>query len=56
MSKHHEEHPDYGALGIFAGYGECDDPVPGEMSDLEIEQLKAQAKRHRAEQRSKEQK
>ncbi len=24
MSKHHESHPDYGALGIFAGYGELE--------------------------------
>lgn len=27
MSKHHEEHPDYAAMGIFAGYGEGD-PKP----------------------------
>ncbi len=27
MSDHHKEHPDYAAMGIFAGYGECD-PVP----------------------------
>ena len=26
MAKHHEEHPDYEDLGIFAGYGEYDSP------------------------------
>jgi hypothetical protein len=25
MAKHHEEHPEFGELGIFAGYGELDD-------------------------------
>lgn len=24
MSKHHEDHPDYAAMGVFAGYGECE--------------------------------
>lgn len=27
MGKHHEEHPEYGELGIFAGYGECCDHI-----------------------------
>lgn len=27
MSKHHEDHPDYAAMDIFAGYGEFD-PKP----------------------------
>lgn len=27
MSDHHKEHPEYGELGIFSGYGEFD-PLP----------------------------
>jgi hypothetical protein len=27
MSDHHREHPEYGTLGVFAGYGDCD-PKP----------------------------
>lgn len=26
MAEHHKEHPDYAEMGIFAGYGEFDDP------------------------------
>ena len=28
MAKHHEDHPDYAEMGIFAGYGEQDKECP----------------------------
>lgn len=35
MSDHHKEHPEYGPMGIFAGYGECDPAMI--ITDLENE-------------------
>ena len=27
MAKYHEDHPEYGAMGIFAGYDEFEEPA-----------------------------
>lgn len=31
MSKHHEKHPEYAEMGIFAGYGEYDECLEYEI-------------------------
>lgn len=40
MAKHHEYHPDYGVMGIFAGYGEFDPRFVAEESGAVLNQKK----------------